>query len=1272
MAAPILHLKARKEISPGRVVVGTYYTRLRGRFWNDDLNPVIFLHAWPGSSNYRTILDQQIDSYVDALLDSGYTLYIPFTGSNWGTSNISPTGTGGTGQTAIAEAISAAGEDGMNTTRVNFFGSSMGALNAMRWIWENPNQFNYGFFYNPIVSIMDTYDTAAAGSNGARTSMLACYGAATRAELVTNCVSGNPIQNLNPTDEICRRMRICGVSTDTMSPSAVLTSFCTDNDIDLVWDFNEYEIARQFQNANLPPPPPPPSTPPSITSQPSNQTVTAPAQTSFTATASGNPIPSVQWQVNTGSGWNNVSTGSGGTTSTYTTPLTTTGMNGYQYRAVFTNSAGSATTSIVTLTVNSAPPSGAPTITSQPASQTVQEGQQASFVCLATGTPTPTVQWQVNTGSTWGSVTTGSGGTTQTYVTPVTTASMDGYQYRAVFTNTNGSVTSNIVTLTVNSLPVGDPGHPDPSAYWSDDFSTLNTATWGVYGPGNNETWGQGSPQLRTGFYSPNAVSVANSILTISMSPDVGGTNGTRRTAISGKPGWRVGFLDTTGKRTMPLYGRFKVCWRMRNSQVGFWPAALWMGIVPAGTSFSEIDEMEWFGNDYLNRVRINFHLPRDSGGSQVSNVSMAGFGVNANWPTSNDMDRDAWHTTEVDLYEETEGGDAIIDTYLDGVLMHRYDFGTTTDWKTRWRAGQTGWNLKICVQAEGAGGTVAPENVNSTFYLDVAYVEVKNHGTAPVITSQPSSQTVTAGQPVTFTALASGSPIPTVKWQSSPSGSSTWTDISGAISTSYTISTTTTAMTGNKYRAVFTNGSGSVTTNTATLTVNTATTPPTMAQQPTNQTALLGRSATFVARANGSPTPTVQWYRSTNAGGTWSVVTTGTGGTSTTYVTESTTAPMNGYMYRATFTNSAGSVTSSSATLTVDSSTPPPVSDGHLWINHSYLMALPTTGSPGWSDVVAAANGSWGSTDLYSLDGKNDIYTLAGALVGTRLNDAALIEKTRASIRACTQTTHFDRALELGRNIQSYIFAADIVGLSTADETAFKNFLLTLPDMNTNQGHSAGGATDIYNTALYSANNWGGHCRAACIAIYLYCGGNESRLTTLTNTVRAWCGETASNVLVFNNTTWHVNPSTPKGINPRGSTRDGHNIDGVLPEDERRSPNSDTFSWPPGDTNYVCEGLQGALVSVVLLSRANRITFQVGDDALNRAFYWQTYIAGYPFTTQSDDTWQLFVMNKIRGTNYPTSPNDGGMIGKNMAWTEWTHQPGSLQPGAEADGWTP
>ena len=101
---------------------------------------------------------------------------------------------------------------------------------------------------------------------------------------------------------------------------------------------------------------------PTINTQPSNATVTAPAAANFTvaATASAGSL-TYQWQRNPGGvgSWANVTGGSGGTSATYTTPATTvsggSANNGDQYRCVVTDSNASVNSNAATLTVEAAP-----------------------------------------------------------------------------------------------------------------------------------------------------------------------------------------------------------------------------------------------------------------------------------------------------------------------------------------------------------------------------------------------------------------------------------------------------------------------------------------------------------------------------------------------------------------------------------------------------------------------------------------------------------------------------------------------------------------------------------------------------------------------------------------------------------------------------------------------------------------------------------------------------------------------------------------------------
>ena len=93
----------------------------------------------------------------------------------------------------------------------------------------------------------------------------------------------------------------------------------------------------------------------------------------------------------------------------------------------------------------------APTIGIQPASQTVTEGNTATFTVAATG-ENLSYQWQQSTdnGSSWTDIT---GETNATYTIATTTMDMNGTQYRCVVKNSIDEVTSDAATLTVTAIP---------------------------------------------------------------------------------------------------------------------------------------------------------------------------------------------------------------------------------------------------------------------------------------------------------------------------------------------------------------------------------------------------------------------------------------------------------------------------------------------------------------------------------------------------------------------------------------------------------------------------------------------------------------------------------------------------------------------------------------------------------------------------------------------------------------------------------------------------
>jgi hypothetical protein len=99
----------------------------------------------------------------------------------------------------------------------------------------------------------------------------------------------------------------------------------------------------------------------------------------------------------------------------------------------------------------------APSITSNPSSVTVTAGNSATFSVAANGNPAPTLQWQraANGSSTFSNLTAGgaySGVTSGNLTVSNTTTTMSGDQFRAIATNSQGSVTSSAATLTVNQV----------------------------------------------------------------------------------------------------------------------------------------------------------------------------------------------------------------------------------------------------------------------------------------------------------------------------------------------------------------------------------------------------------------------------------------------------------------------------------------------------------------------------------------------------------------------------------------------------------------------------------------------------------------------------------------------------------------------------------------------------------------------------------------------------------------------------------------------------
>ena len=167
---------------------------------------------------------------------------------------------------------------------------------------------------------------------------------------------------------------------------------------------------------------------PTITTQPTSRTVAAGSPASFTTVVTGFPTPTLQWFKN--------SVAVPGATTELLTFASAALADAGSYTLVATNSQGSVTSNVATLTVNGGP---APIVTTQPASLAQPAGSAAFLAVVASGSPT--YQWRKNG--------TNIPGATAATLSFASLAAADTASYDVVLTNATGSVTSNAATVVV-------------------------------------------------------------------------------------------------------------------------------------------------------------------------------------------------------------------------------------------------------------------------------------------------------------------------------------------------------------------------------------------------------------------------------------------------------------------------------------------------------------------------------------------------------------------------------------------------------------------------------------------------------------------------------------------------------------------------------------------------------------------------------------------------------------------------------------------------------
>jgi hypothetical protein len=558
---------------------------------------------------------------------------------------------------------------------------------------------------------------------------------------------------------------------------------------------------------------------PSITGQPTSQTVPVGSTATFSVAANGVGTLTYAWQYLSvgGSTWKPFAAGTGTTTATVTTFATTTAYNGLQFRVVVTDgNSQTATSNPVTLSID-------PAITTQPTSQTVPVGSSATFSVAANGVGTLTYAWQYLTvgGSTWKPFAAGTGTMTATVTTFATSTAYNGLQFRVVVTDGNGlTATSSPVTLSIGpaittqptsqTVPVGSTATFSVTANgvgsltYAWQYLTVGGSTWKPFAAG-------------TGTTTPTVTTFATSTAYNGLQFRVVVTDGNGLITTSNPVTLNVGPAITTqpASQTVPV-----------GSTATFSVTANGVGTLTYAWQYLTVGGSTWkpfaAGTGTTTATVTTFATSTAYNGLQFRVVVTDGNGLIT---TGNPVTLSIGPaiTTQPASQTVSVGSTATFSVTANGVGTLTYAWQYLSVGGSTWKP-----------FAAGTGTTTATVTTfaTTTAYNGLQFRVVVTGGNgltttstpatlsiAPLITSQPSSQTAALGNTATFSVTASGVPTLTYAWQYLTVGGSTWKPFAagtGTATASMTTFATTAAYNGLQFRVVVTAGNGLITTSNA------------------------------------------------------------------------------------------------------------------------------------------------------------------------------------------------------------------------------------------------------------------------------------------------------------------------------------------------------------------------------------------------------------------------------------------------------------------------
>jgi hypothetical protein len=480
-----------------------------------------------------------------------------------------------------------------------------------------------------------------------------------------------------------------------------------------------------------------------------------------------------------------------------------------------------------------------PAITGQPSGVTINSGQQTTLSVTATGT-SPTYQWYVgNPPSTTTPAANGTG--SQLMVSPTTTTT-----YWVRVSGCGTSVDSRAATVTVNPAACVPPSVPAPNASPSSILSgqsSMLTASPSGTGPFTYQ-WHTGT----SGVVNPIAGAISSSII---VSPTVTTSYWVRVTG-------QCAPTADSPSTTVVVQGCVPPSVGAPNAS----PSSIATGqsstlsVNPGGTGpFS----YQWFtGNSGITTSPI--------GGATSSFVTVSPTTTTSYWvrvtgqcaPTADSPAT----TVTVTCSPIASGSLSAQPSTINSGQSSTLSFATAGSgpFTIQWYLGFSGDTTNPINGATTTSTTVSPTattaywvRVTSPCGTQDASVFVFVNGTvctAPSITTQPASSTISAGTPVTLSVIATGTAPLTFQWYTGDKP-----DVTHPIAGATTSSTTQSPLVTTKYWVRVSNscnGTQNADSNTATITVSTCTNP-SITTQPANVSVPIATAATLKVVAAGT-----------------------------------------------------------------------------------------------------------------------------------------------------------------------------------------------------------------------------------------------------------------------------------------------------------------------------------------------------------------------------------------------------------------------------------